>query len=81
MHVISNLEIGGGQEVVRTLVESLVEIGCAPVVCAFVDGPLRCDIERLGIPRRDSARPALQRHRPAVLRGGDAVPRGAPCCT
>ncbi len=27
MHVISNLEIGGGQEVVRTLVESLAEIG------------------------------------------------------
>ena len=50
MHVISNLEIGGGQEVVRTLVESLAEIGCAPVVCAFVDGPLRQDIERLGIP-------------------------------
>ncbi len=50
MHVISNLEIGGGQEVVRTLVENLAEIGCAPVVCAFVDGPLRQDIERLGIP-------------------------------
>ena len=50
MQVISNLDIGGAQEVVRTLSEYLLAEGCAPVVCAFRDGPLRGDIERLGIP-------------------------------
>jgi glycosyltransferase involved in cell wall biosynthesis len=50
MQVVSNLEIGGAQEVVRTLAENLAEAGCRPVVCAFKDGPLRQDIERLGIP-------------------------------
>jgi glycosyltransferase involved in cell wall biosynthesis len=50
LQIISNLDIGGAQEVVRTLVEYLSEAGCAPVVCTFKDGPLRYDIERLGIP-------------------------------
>ena len=50
MQVVSDLDIGGAQEVVRTLVENLAEIGATPVVCAFKDGPLRQDIERLGIP-------------------------------
>lgn len=50
MHIISNLDIGGAQEVVRTLAEYLAEAGCCPVVCTFKDGPLREDIERLGIP-------------------------------
>lgn len=50
MQVVSNLEIGGGQEVVRTLVENLAEIGSQPVVCTFEDGPLRQEIEGLGIP-------------------------------
>jgi hypothetical protein len=50
MQVVSNLDIGGGQEVVRTLVENLAEIGCIPIVCTFRDGPLRRDIEQLGIP-------------------------------
>lgn len=50
LHIISNLEIGGAQEVVRTLVEYLAEAGCMPVVCTFNDGPLRQEIERLGIP-------------------------------
>ena len=49
MHIISNLDIGGAQEVVRTLVAYLAEEGCVPIVCTFKDGPLRQDIERLGI--------------------------------
>ncbi len=50
MQVISNLEVGGAQEVVRTLAEHLAAAGCRTVVCAFGDGPLRQDIERLGLP-------------------------------
>lgn len=50
LQIIRNLDIGGAQEVVRTLAEYLAEEGCAPVVCAFRDGPLRGEIERLGIP-------------------------------
>lgn len=49
MQVVYDLKIGGGQEVVRTLVENLAERGCKPIVCAFEDGPLRAEIERLGI--------------------------------
>lgn len=48
MQIISNLDVGGAQEVVRTLVEYLAD-DCQPVVCTFKDGPLRQDIERLGI--------------------------------
>jgi glycosyltransferase involved in cell wall biosynthesis len=50
MHLISNLDIGGAQEVVRTLAAYLAEAGCEPVVCTFKDGPLRQEIEQLGIP-------------------------------
>lgn len=50
MQVVSNLEIGGAQEVVRTLAQNLAEEGCAPVVGTFKDGPLRREIERMGIP-------------------------------
>ena len=50
MQVISNLDMGGAQEVVRTLAENLTEAGCPTVVCAFKDGPLRKEIERLDIP-------------------------------
>jgi glycosyltransferase involved in cell wall biosynthesis len=49
LQVISNLENGGAQEVVRTLVENLAAKNCLPVVCAFKDGPVRHDIEQLGI--------------------------------
>jgi len=49
MQIILNLDIGGAQEVVRTLVEYLASDDCLPVVCSFKDGPLRQDIERLGI--------------------------------
>ena len=50
MQVVSNLDIGGAQEVVRTLAEHLAYAGCSAVVCAFKDGPLRQEIERRGIP-------------------------------
>jgi glycosyltransferase involved in cell wall biosynthesis len=49
MHLILNLEIGGGQEVVRTLVQYLLSDECSPVVCSFKDGPLRREIERAGV--------------------------------
>jgi len=48
LHIISDLEIGGAQEVVRTLVKHLASDDCLPMVCAFKDGPLRQEIERLG---------------------------------
>jgi glycosyltransferase involved in cell wall biosynthesis len=50
MQVIANLEIGGAQEVVRTLSEELMASGCPTVVCSFKDGPLRAQIESLNIP-------------------------------
>ena len=50
MQIISNLDIGGAQEVVRTLAKYLAEDGHQPVVCTLKDGPLRQDIEQMGIP-------------------------------
>lgn len=50
MQVVSNLEVGGAQEVVRTLADFLARNGCVSVVCSFSDGPLRTEIERHGIP-------------------------------
>lgn len=50
MQLIKNLDVGGAQEVVRTLAAYLTEEGCEVVVCTFRDGPLREEIERLGIP-------------------------------
>jgi glycosyltransferase involved in cell wall biosynthesis len=49
MQIILDLEVGGAQEVVHTLAEYLALAGCVPVVCTFRDGPLRQEIERLGI--------------------------------
>lgn len=49
MQIILDLNIGGAQEVVRTLAQYLALDNCTPVVCTFNDGPLRQDIERLGI--------------------------------
>jgi len=49
LQVISNLENGGAQEVVRTLVKNLAAKNCLPVVCTFKDGPIRRGIEELGI--------------------------------
>ena len=50
MQVVSNLDIGGGQEVVRTLAVNLNEMGARTIVCAFEDGPLQEEIEQEGIP-------------------------------
>jgi glycosyltransferase involved in cell wall biosynthesis len=50
LQVVGNLELGGGQEVVRTLACHLPAYGCRPVVAAFADGPLRPEIERMGVP-------------------------------
>ncbi|HEX2980943.1 MAG TPA: glycosyltransferase [Anaerolineaceae bacterium] len=50
LQVIANLEIGGAQEVVRTLSAYFKERGCPTTVCSFRDGPLRAEIERLEIP-------------------------------
>lgn len=49
MQVISNLDVGGAQEVVRTLSAYLIERGSPTVVCTFRDGPLRNQIEEMGI--------------------------------
>lgn len=49
LHIIENLDIGGAQQVVRTLVEHQAAAGCVPFVCSFNDGPLRPEIERLGV--------------------------------
>ncbi len=49
MQVVRNLEIGGGQEVVRTLALNLTELGAETIVCAFEDGPLREQITQEGI--------------------------------
>jgi glycosyltransferase involved in cell wall biosynthesis len=50
MHLILDLERDGGQTAVRILSEHLAESGCVPIVCTFNDGPLRADLEELGIP-------------------------------
>ena len=50
MQLILNLEIGGAQQVVYTLAKYLASAECTPIVCTFQDGPLRQEIEQLGIP-------------------------------
>jgi glycosyltransferase involved in cell wall biosynthesis len=49
MHIIGDLDRAGAQEVVRTLVEYLSGDSCTPFVCTLRDGPLRQDIEELGV--------------------------------
>lgn len=49
MQIILDLELAGAQEVVRTLVEYLQASGCTLTVCAFQDGPMRPEIEKLGV--------------------------------
>ena len=49
MQLIGNLNIGGAQEVVRTLSKYLLLPDCHPVVCTLEDGPLREEIESLGV--------------------------------
>ena len=49
MQLVNNLDIGGAQEVVRTLSAYLIERGSPTVVCTLRDGPLRSEIEAMGI--------------------------------
>jgi len=49
MHLIGDLDYAGAQEVVRTLVKYLASEECTPLVCSLRDGPLRHDIEKLGV--------------------------------
>jgi glycosyltransferase involved in cell wall biosynthesis len=49
MQVTPNLEVGGAQENLRTMARYFPAAGCATVVCTFADGPLRRDIEALGV--------------------------------
>lgn len=50
LQVVRNLDIGGAQEVVRTLARNLQHEGHFVAVCTLRDGPLRSDLEALGIP-------------------------------
>ena len=50
LHVVRNLDTGGAQEVVRTLVENLAALGGEPVVCSLADGPLAAEIRGCGVP-------------------------------
>jgi glycosyltransferase involved in cell wall biosynthesis len=50
LHVIANLDTGGAQEVVRTLVPALAGEGFRPVVATLRDGPLRAPLELAGVP-------------------------------
>ncbi len=49
LQVVGDLDVGGGQEVVRTLARYLTEVDCSPVVVTLKDGPLRADLEESGI--------------------------------
>jgi glycosyltransferase involved in cell wall biosynthesis/Ser/Thr protein kinase RdoA (MazF antagonist) len=49
MQVTPDLEIGGAQETVRTVAKYLPRTGCPTVVCTFGDGPLRPELEDLGV--------------------------------
>jgi glycosyltransferase involved in cell wall biosynthesis len=50
LHVVANLDVGGAQEVVRTLVPYLAREGFRPVVATLRDGALRAPIEASGVP-------------------------------
>jgi glycosyltransferase involved in cell wall biosynthesis len=45
-----NLDVGGVQETARNLAKYLPRAGHPTVVCTFADGPLRPEIEDLGVP-------------------------------
>jgi glycosyltransferase involved in cell wall biosynthesis len=49
MQIVGDLEIGGAQQVVYTLVKHLASHNCQPIVCTLKDGPIRSAIEQLGI--------------------------------
>jgi glycosyltransferase involved in cell wall biosynthesis len=47
--VTADLDVGGAQEMVLNLAKYLPRAGCPTVVCTFADGPLRQEIEQLGV--------------------------------
>jgi glycosyltransferase involved in cell wall biosynthesis len=49
LHLIANLDRGGAQEVVRTLVRQQPATDWRPLVATFRDGPLRGEIEAAGV--------------------------------
>jgi glycosyltransferase involved in cell wall biosynthesis len=49
LHILQDLETGGTQEVIRTLVEYLSMDDCVPIVCTLRDGYLRQEIEKSGV--------------------------------
>jgi glycosyltransferase involved in cell wall biosynthesis len=57
MQIILLLERAGAQEVVRTLAEYLQDNGCTVTVCTFEDGPVRLEIEKLGVKVEVLSRP------------------------
>lgn len=57
MQLILDLKRAGAQEVVRTLAEYLQDNGCTVTVCTFQDGPVRSDIEKLGVKVEILSRP------------------------
>ncbi|MEO8509639.1 MAG: glycosyltransferase [Chloroflexota bacterium] len=69
LQVVANLDIGGAQEVVRTLSRFLPEFGCRPVVVTLRDGPLRGEIERTGV-----AVEVLPGRRHSLVRSVCAIP-------
>jgi glycosyltransferase involved in cell wall biosynthesis len=50
LHIINNLDIGGAQEVVRSLLPALGRDGVDVAVAALRDGPLREPLEQAGVP-------------------------------
>lgn len=50
LQIVRNLDIGGAQEVVRTLAWNLQQMGHTAIVCTLKDGELRSDFEDQGIP-------------------------------
>ena len=49
LHVIANLDVGGAQEVVRSLAPALNRLGCHTAVLALRDGPMRPLLEQEGV--------------------------------
>jgi glycosyltransferase involved in cell wall biosynthesis len=49
LQVVANLDIGGAQAVVRTLARYLPEHGWKPVVVTLRDGPLRAELDAMGV--------------------------------
>ena len=50
MLLTRDLGIGGAQENALALAKYLPRAGCPTVVCTFADGPLRAEVEALGVP-------------------------------